>query len=146
MEALVKRVENLVASLTGPASAPDANLSPASRLAAMLKEALAANTIGGKVEDDSRWRAAAEELRQAQAAWSRLGPVPDAARRPLVDRFQRASRRISERAEAAVRSAAPAAPPADLREEGRAGEAGPKRASPRQTRGASRREPRSKLA
>ena len=42
----------------------------------MLKEALAANTIGGRAGDDSRWRAAAEELRQAQAAWSRLGPVP----------------------------------------------------------------------
>jgi len=60
MEALVKKIEDLAASLNGPASAPDANLSPANRLAAMLKEALAANTIGGKVEDDSRWRAAAE--------------------------------------------------------------------------------------
>ena len=65
----------------------------------MLKEALAANTIGGKADDDSRWRAAAEEVRQAQAAWSRLGPVPDAIRRQLADRFQRASRKISERAE-----------------------------------------------
>ena len=49
------------------------------RLAAMLKEALAANTIGGKVDDDSRWRAAAEDVRQAQAAWSRLGPVTASA-------------------------------------------------------------------
>ena len=58
----------------------------------MLKEALAANTIGGKVEDDSRWRAAAEDVRQAQASWSRIGPVPDDVRRPLADRFQRACR------------------------------------------------------
>ena len=63
----------------------------------MLKEALAANTIGGKVDDDSRWRAAAEEVRQAQANWSRIGLVAEEVRRPLADRFQRASRRILER-------------------------------------------------
>ena len=102
MEALVKKVEDLVASLNGPAAAPDAVASPATRLAAMLKEALAANTIGGRGGDDSRWRNAAEEVRQAQAAWSRVGPVPDAVRRPLLERFQRASRRVSERAEAAA--------------------------------------------
>ena len=45
----------------------------------MLKEALAANTIGGKVDEDSRMRAAAEEVRQAQASWSRIGPVPEAS-------------------------------------------------------------------
>jgi hypothetical protein len=92
-----------VASLNGPAAAPEADASPASRLAAMLKEALAANTIGGRAGDDSRWRAAAEDVRQAQAAWTRIGPVPDAVRRQLLDRFQRASRKISERAEAAAR-------------------------------------------
>ena len=43
----------------------------------MLKEALAANTIGGKVDEDSRFRAAAEDVRQAQAAWSRIGLVPE---------------------------------------------------------------------
>lgn len=105
MEQLVKKVEDLAASLAGPATAPDANLSPANRLAAMLKDALAANTIGGKADDDSRWRAAAEEVRQAQAAWSRLGPVPDAVRRQLSDRFQRAARKISDRADAATRPA-----------------------------------------
>ena len=69
----------------------------------MLKEALAANTIGGKVEDDSRFRAAAEEVRQAQAAWSRIGPVPDDVRRPLADRFQRALRRITDKRPQPVR-------------------------------------------
>ena len=64
----------------------------------MLKEALAANTIGGKVDDDSRFRAAQEEVRQAQASWSRIGPVPEEARRALADRFQRAIRRISDAA------------------------------------------------
>jgi hypothetical protein len=64
----------------------------------MLKDALAANTIGGKVDEDSRWRAAAEDVRQAQAQLSRIGHVPEPARRALADRFQRACRRISEKA------------------------------------------------
>jgi len=101
MEALVRRVEDLAASIAGPASAQadaDAAMSPTVRLAAMLKEALAANTIGGRADEDSRSRAAAEELRQAQANWSRIGHVADAVRKPLADRFQRASRRILERA------------------------------------------------
>jgi len=63
----------------------------------MLKEALAANTIGGKADDDSRARAAQEELRQAQAQFSRIGLVPDDARRQLADRFQRAARKITDR-------------------------------------------------
>jgi hypothetical protein len=135
MEALVKKVEDLVASLTGPAAAPEADASPATRLAAMLKEALAANTIGGRAGDDSRWRAAADEVRQAQAAWARLGPVPDAVRRQLLDRFQRASRKITERAEAVTRPVV--APPSGPRPSrpggpGRGGEAGRSRdAAPR---------------
>ena len=64
----------------------------------MLKEALAANTIGGKVDDDSRFRAANDEVRQAQASWSRIGPVPEEARRALADRFQRAIRADHRRA------------------------------------------------
>jgi hypothetical protein len=64
----------------------------------MLKDALAANTIGGKVDDDARLRAAAEELRQAQANWSRIGFVPEETRRGLSDRFARAIRAVSERA------------------------------------------------
>jgi hypothetical protein len=49
MESLVQRMEDLAKSLGAPASAAgsDAALSPTNRLAAMLKEALAANTIGG---------------------------------------------------------------------------------------------------
>ena len=56
MEALVVRVEALATSLEGKSgAAADQELSPTNRLAAMLKEALAANTIGGKVEEDSRF-------------------------------------------------------------------------------------------
>jgi hypothetical protein len=74
-------------------------LSPTNRLAAMLKDALAANTIGGKADSDARLRAAAEDVRQAQSSWSRIGTVPEDARRQLADRFQRAIRSISERAQ-----------------------------------------------
>lgn len=92
-------MEDLARSLAGPlAASADSPLSPTARLAEMLRDALAANTIGGKVDEDSRLRAANEEVRQAQAAWSRIGPVPDDARRGLVDRFRRAVRRISEKA------------------------------------------------
>jgi uncharacterized protein DUF349 len=100
MESLVKRIEDLADSVAGPATAAvaEASMSPTTRLAEMLKEALAANTIGGKVDDSSRLRAAGEEVRQAQANWSRIGPVPDEVRRALADRFQRAIRRISDRA------------------------------------------------
>jgi hypothetical protein len=69
----------------------------------MLKDALASNTIGGKVDEESRFRAAAEDARQAQAAWSRIGPVPDDVRRGLADRFQKALRLITERAGGAGR-------------------------------------------
>ena len=81
MESIVKRDGGAreVARRAAARSA-DAAVSPTTRLAAMLKEALAANTIGGKVDDDSRYRAADEEVRQAQANWSRIGPVPDEVR------------------------------------------------------------------
>jgi hypothetical protein len=99
MESIVKRMEELASSLAGPADATaDAALSPTTRLAVMLKEALAANTIGGKVDTESRFRAANDEVRQAQASWSRIGPVPDEVRRSLADRFQRAIRRIADKA------------------------------------------------
>jgi hypothetical protein len=106
MEALVERVEKLASSLRGPASRDDAAVSPTTRLAAMLKEALASNTIGGKVDEGSRVRAAQEDLRQAQASWSRIGPIPDAMAKPLIDRFQRASRAVT----AATQPAAGGAP------------------------------------
>jgi hypothetical protein len=86
-------MEALAASLRGPAESAD--VSPTERLARQLKDALAANTIGGKVDTESRKRAAQDEVRQAQASWSRIGPVPDEARRELADRFQRAVRQIS---------------------------------------------------
>ncbi|MEQ1871785.1 MAG: hypothetical protein ABL961_17345, partial [Vicinamibacterales bacterium] len=75
----------------------EAEVSPTNRLASMLREALAANTIGGKADDDARLRAASEALRDVQASWARVGYVADVVRRPLNDRYQRAVRTIVER-------------------------------------------------
>jgi hypothetical protein len=94
MEDLCARVERL---MPAGASPEEAALSPATRLAAMLKEALAANTIGGKAAVESRRRAVSEELRKARAAWLKIGYVPEDVRRPLAERFERACRRLSER-------------------------------------------------
>jgi uncharacterized protein DUF349 len=95
METLVRRMEELASSLAGPV-AVDVSISPTNRLAAMLKDALAANTIGGKVDNETRFRAAVEDVRQAQAAWARIGLVSEDVRRQLSDRFQRAVRTITE--------------------------------------------------
>ena len=80
MEALVLRVEAVRrVARRARRRGRDEALSPTTRLAAMLKEALAANTIGGKVDEESRVRAAQEDVRQAQASWSRIGAVPEPA-------------------------------------------------------------------
>jgi hypothetical protein len=91
MRDLVGRIEKLVPS----GGTPDVSgLTPGERLASMWREALATNTMGGRVADESRARAAAEEARKAQAAWQRLGYVPEEARRELQERFDRACRAI----------------------------------------------------
>jgi hypothetical protein len=88
MEKLCVRVEGFVADAAAqPASSSQA-------LAEMLREALAANTIGGRAGEESKWRAMSEDVRQAQAAFSRLGPVPGDAGRALTDRFHRATSRF----------------------------------------------------
>ena len=81
MEKLCQRVEGFLERHgRRPASSSQA-------LAKMLREALASNTIGGRAGEESKWRAMADDVRQAQASWTRLGPVPGrgrpAARRPL---------------------------------------------------------------
>ena len=84
MEKLIARVEGFLAEA---APAP-ANSSQA--LADMLREALASNTIGGRAGEENKWRSMAEDVRQAQGAWSRLGPVPGDAGRALNERFHKA--------------------------------------------------------
>jgi hypothetical protein len=60
----------------------------------MLREALAANTIGGRAGEETKWKAMADDVRGAQGAWTRLGPVPGEAGRELGDRFHRACGRF----------------------------------------------------
>ncbi len=92
-----KKLEQMCAQVESYVTSDDpalANASPAEILAMQWREALAANTIGGRVDDEAKWRNAAEEIRKAQAAWRRVGPVPDAVARELNDRFQRACNRF----------------------------------------------------
>jgi Domain of Unknown Function (DUF349) len=88
MEKLCARVEGFLTESPAP--------SGSQALADMLREALAANTIGGRAGEESKWRGMAEEVRQAQSAFSRLGPVPGDAGRQLNDRFHRACNRFFE--------------------------------------------------
>ena len=92
MEKLVSRVEELV-----PAHSQPRALSPAELLAQQWRDRLAANTMShgraGEMED-TRWRAAEQEIRNAQTQWMRLGPVPPDVAGPLNERFQRAVRRF----------------------------------------------------
>src|SRR4029079_9149177 len=88
---MVKLCERVEGFLTDVAATP-ANSSQA--LAAMLREALAANTIGGRAGEETKWRAMAEDVRGAQASWTRLGPVPGDLGRQLTDRFHRACSRF----------------------------------------------------
>ncbi len=89
LEQLCRTVETLSGD-----DKPTEQLSPAAILAAQWREALAANTIGGRVDDDARFRQAMDEIKKAQAAWRRVGPVPAAVAQELTDRFQRACQRV----------------------------------------------------
>jgi hypothetical protein len=97
MEKLLARVEEIVSAQP----AKPANLSPTELLAQQWRERLAANTMAGggnraAENEESRWRANEQEVRNAQAQWTRLGPVPPNIAGPLNERFQRACRRFFE--------------------------------------------------
>ncbi len=102
MEELCARVEGL---LPAGARAADESISPATRLATLWVEAMASNTIGGRVAEEAKWRSAEEELRKVQSAWRRIGYVSEEARRPLAERFDRACRRFAEKRPAPPRAA-----------------------------------------
>lgn len=111
MEDLCARVEKLG---IGPGLTPAVEeLSPGARLATMWREALASNTMGGRVAEEARYKAASDEVRKAQAAWQRLGYVPETARRALTERFERACRPILQHPSVASRTASGGRGPAD---------------------------------
>ena len=87
MEKLVTRVETLVAGAEPKQDTPQ-------DLATRLREALASNTIGGRAGEESKWRGMAEEVRQAQASFARLVPVPGESGKLLADRFHKACNRF----------------------------------------------------
>src|SRR5262249_26164825 len=99
MQDLVGRIEKLAPGTDGPELS---GLSPAARLAATWREAMASNTMGGRVAEATRTRAGGDEARKARAAWRRLGYAPDPARKALQARFDRACRRILDRRGAPV--------------------------------------------
>lgn len=95
MEKLLEKVEELLSTEN---SRPQASMSPAERLAQQWRERLASNTMGGArtaaETEEARWRTAEQEVRNVQAQWARLGPVPAEIAGPLNERFQRACRRF----------------------------------------------------
>jgi hypothetical protein len=96
MEKLCAKVEALLPDV---AAAPVEKLSPAEVLARQWREALAANTMGASAArqaEEARQRATEQEVRSAQAAWQRLGPIDPAARRPLQERFDRVVKKFFE--------------------------------------------------
>ena len=79
LELLCERVEKLASREPVGAGAA----SPVATLASQLREALAANTIGGRVDEESRWKNSEYEVRGAQDAWRQVGFVPEADAVPL---------------------------------------------------------------
>ena len=110
MEKLCEKVEGFLTE----APAPPGNSRRRSPM--MLREALATNTIGGRAGDETQWRAMGEDVRQAQAAWSRLGPVPGQAGRELTERFHRACNRFFDQFRRPCRSSRPAAEATEARQ------------------------------
>ena len=89
LEQLCERVEQVTSRQPAMAGA-----SSVAQLADQLRERLAANTIGGRVDDESKWKNHEYEVRAAQDAWQRVGYVPDSVAAPLAARFQRAVHRF----------------------------------------------------
>ena len=89
LEQLCERVEQVASRQ--PAMAGAASVA---QLADQLRERLAANTIGGRADDETKWKTHEYDVRAAQDAWQRVGYVPDSVAAPLAARFQRAVQRF----------------------------------------------------
>jgi hypothetical protein len=93
MEKLVGKVETLLRD-TQEAAPAAAQSSQTELLAARLRSAFATNAMGGRTTEDSKWRAAADLVKDAQGSWARLVPLGDPAARTLETRFRDACRRV----------------------------------------------------
>ena len=92
LEKLVAKVESYLAGSEERTS----GLSQTELLAARLRSALASNAMGGRGNDEAKWRAAADAVRDAQSAWHRLAPLAANEARALDGRFREACRRVNE--------------------------------------------------
>lgn len=89
-ERLCKRVEALVST----ESRGDADVSPAELLARKWRTQLAANTMGVRVDEEAKRRAAREDVKRLQAERRRLGTLTGSEADALQARFQRACDRV----------------------------------------------------
>jgi hypothetical protein len=94
MQKLVARVEALLETRNEPVQ----DLSHTERLAAKLRTALASNAMGGRSNEQAKWRSAAGTVRESEAAWQRLVPVLGPEGEELARRFRTACRRVTEEA------------------------------------------------
>ena len=84
-----------VEALLEEASAPSSTVqSPAEVLASQLREALASNTMGARMDPAAKQRADTETVRQMQSERRSLGVVPGDEGRQLSDRFRKACERF----------------------------------------------------
>jgi hypothetical protein len=94
MDKLIAKVESYLSDVR---EAP-AGQSQAEILAARLRSALASNAMGGRANEDSKWRAAADAVKEAQSAWLRLSQVAGPDARALETRFRDVCRRVMDHA------------------------------------------------
>ena len=87
LERLCERVEALLEDAALPSAA---GRSPAEILAAQLREALASNTMGARVDLEAKRRTDIEAVKRAQMERRALGLVPGEIGRQLSDRFRAA--------------------------------------------------------
>ena len=104
MEKLVARVESHLAELP---SEPERGVSQTELLAARLRSALASNAMGSRGTSEAKSRAAADVVKDAQAAWQRLPPIRTPEADALDARFRDICRRVNDRVR---RQSAPSAP------------------------------------
>jgi hypothetical protein len=94
MDKLIAKVESYLSDVR---EAP-AGQSQAEILAARLRSALASNAMGGRANEDTKWRAAADAVKEAQSAWLRLSQVAGPDARALETRFRDVCRRVMDHA------------------------------------------------
>lgn len=91
LERLCKQAEALVES---EAPRGDASVSPAELLARKWRAQMAANTMGARVDEGAKRRAAREDVKRLQTERRRLGALPGAEAEALQARFQQACDRV----------------------------------------------------